>query len=326
MEPQRKLLRMKRLAVALAFVFLLAPGAFPQGSPSSFQELVIDTASKADAGVVPVLIEKILPPMPTDLRDLASMPRHEWPTVIGSAFFINDHGYFVTAAHVLGGPPSGYEFNIQMKADAGFRNGGKFEIVAIDQRTDLAVCRMTRIEERFHRDLARKLNAPTYGLRPLKFAISSVKQGQIVAIAGFPLASWNSSYQLANIAATTATFPKPPNGSPEDLKLVQVSVLANGGNSGGPLLDIQSGDVLGMIVSKKLALAMTNAQGLQVAENSGLALAVPTSAIVDFLRANNIQFEFGNKITKEKGLHTTRTKDGLDFNSSTRRKTSTTTA
>jgi S1-C subfamily serine protease len=125
--------------------------------------------------------------------------------------------------------------------------------------------------------------------------------GRFVIVSGFPLGSWTPTIQVGMVAATKTIY---PNGISSALiqasihknwgDLLQISVNANHGNSGGPVIDLNTGQVIGVI--DQLVPAPLQLGGQQILDQntfsaSGIMLAAPAKWVEALLEKNHIKSE-----------------------------------
>ncbi|PZP49051.1 MAG: serine protease [Pseudopedobacter saltans] len=147
----------------------------------------------------------------------------------GSAFLIDGKGYFITNAHVLNGSGAvvvntkGQEF--------------KTDIVFIDQTRDLAII---KIKDKDFRPIK---------YLPYGFKKSKLELGQDIFTLGYPRNDivYNTGY------VSSAT------GYDGDTSSIQVAMVANPGNSGGPLFN-KNGEIVGVLSTRE-----TKAEGVSFA-------------------------------------------------------------
>jgi S1-C subfamily serine protease len=166
---------------------------------------------------------------------------------IGSGFIISDNGYILTNHHVI---------NSAEKIEVVFDNGFSFEAKAIrsNENADVAVIKISGS-----------------GFKPLTL---------------------NATENLATVGTEVIAI-----GTPENIKLgqtvtkgivsgkrefdekiyLQTDVAINSGNSGGPLLNISTGEVIGIVAAK------IKAKGVE-----GLGFAIP---IGEAIKSLNLKFE-----------------------------------
>jgi len=244
----------KNFLIALAFLFSsIAPGR-SQGWEAYEHQL---------EKVARIVSPAVLPIAHIGLEDAG---------VRGSAFLINNEGYFLTAAHVLREykPNTGY-LTLVFPQKNGMGNGGAwFEIVDKDEKLDIALCKV------------RGLDKEHWTWSSLSLSPAPIVAGKLVVIAGFPLGSWNASIQPGSIAADKTVLDVPGM-----LPLFQVSVAGNQGDSGGPVVDLKTGRVMGIIVRGSLNASASNA-GVSL-WSSGIMYALPITKVTDILTRNHIQ-------------------------------------
>ncbi len=159
--------------------------------------------------------------------------------LLGSGFFVAEDGSTLTNAHVVDRCK-----DIRIAAPAG---AGMARILARDSTNDLALLATT--------------------LRPASVATwrTGVRQGEDIAIYGFPLAGL-----LADSGGITTGTVAALAGPADDSRLLQITAPVQPGNSGGPVLD-RSGNVVGVVVSKLDALGIARITN-DIPENVGFAI------------------------------------------------------
>lgn len=166
------------------------------------------------------------------IKEVTKMPEGAVVKSGGSAFLIDGKGYLVTNAHVLKGSSA-----IVANSD-----GQEFKTVIayVDHAKDLAVLKITDSDFKPVRKL------------PYDLKSSKINIGAEVFTLGYPRNDiiYNTGY-LSGLS-----------GFDGDTSTVQISLLANPGNSGGPLFN-KYGDIVGILSTRE-----TNAQGVTFAIKS----------------------------------------------------------
>jgi len=208
--------------------------------------------------------------------------------VVGTAFLVTPDGYFVTAAHVLEQyKPKSAQLTVSMRQRSGDMGGVWFDLVEKDEAHDLALCKTVFPLPRF---VARKDNpGMEQPISTLHISSTPPLTGQFIAIAGFPLGSWNPAVQFGTIAAIRTTNPNAGRVPAGQRELLQISASGNKGNSGSPVIDLDTGDVIGVIVQAQPAPLFGSAQGVPLAQSSGIMLAVPASWVSDLLSRHGVK-------------------------------------
>ncbi|MDE1193329.1 MAG: serine protease [Arachidicoccus sp.] len=160
------------------------------------------------------------------ITEVTKMPKNAVVTSGGSAFLIDGEGYLVTNAHVLKGSHAvvanndGHEFNT--------------DIIFVDNTRDLAVLKITDKDYKPSRIIPYDIKGAEEDL------------GTDVFTLGYPTndVTYNKGYisALKGFNGDTSTF--------------SISLLANPGNSGGPVFN-RNGDVIGILSTRE-----ANAQGV----------------------------------------------------------------
>ncbi|WP_417795309.1 S1C family serine protease [Terasakiella pusilla] len=179
-------------------------------------------------------------------------------TSSGTGFFINQHGYGLTNAHVVSNCS-----DITLKMPN--QQTSKITLIKADQINDIAI---------FKSDI----KPTSYGkLRSTK----SIKAGEPVSLYGFPLISTLSTsgnVTSGNVSALT--------GIRDDSRFFQITAPVQPGNSGGPLFD-DKGNVIGIVTEKLNALYIA-AQTGDIPQNVNFSLK--NNLIINFLDTNNIPY------------------------------------
>lgn len=139
-------------------------------------------------------------------------------------------------------------------------------LIARDGRTDLAVLATT---------------SKTGSVAQIAVGRSSV--GDAVAVAGFPLQTLLSGFNLTTGIVSSLT------GIDGDTRVVQITAPVQPGNSGGPVLD-SKGNILGVVVSG-LGAEFAAKRGV-LPQNVNFAISANT--VKAFLDANQITYKSAN--------------------------------
>jgi S1-C subfamily serine protease len=120
------------------------------------------------------------------------------------------------------------------------------------------------------------------------------KTGQFVLVSGFPLGSWTATVQFGMVAATKSRYPsgvQPTTIRKDSENLLQISVDANHGNSGGPVIDLESRRVIGVMDAFVPAPLQLGQQiyNPSTFSASGIMFAVPAKWVEVLLEKNHIR-------------------------------------
>ena len=174
------------------------------------QELAIKIQYKIDHPGKPTGLQPIIPKPPPDLKPKIKNS--------GTGFIITKNGYVMTCYHVIADSNT-----IKIKVGNDIYSA---KVVRKDPNNDLALLKI-------------RGSFPTLAFSSKR----SAKMGQEVFTIGFP----NPVLQGISAKFTNGTV-NSLTGFRDDVRLYQVSVPVQPGNSGGPLLD-NSGNIIGVIVA-----------------------------------------------------------------------------
>jgi S1-C subfamily serine protease len=163
-----------------------------------------------------------------------------------------------------------------------------FDVIEKDEAHDLALCQIKNFQ--VNRPDKKNHKPTIWPISTLDVSSETLQQGQFIAIVGFPLGSWNGAVQIGTIAATHTVNPNGQRVPAGQRELVQISVSGNRGNSGGPVLSLKTGKVIGVVVQAVPAPLWSN-QPVPVAQNSGIMLAVPAQWVRELLERHQVKSE-----------------------------------
>lgn len=203
----------------------------------------------------------------------------------GTGFVVGDGKTIVTCAHVIPNPLE-KELSILVPA-AGNASGTpqqrSVRLLRRDATRDLALLELTD---------GNPLPTPMT-LATVDDTATAVREGVAVALMGYPLGT-SLGVQLVThrgivAAITKAALPAPTSGNLSerairqlrsgDMEFLQLDITAYPGNSGGPLLDIRTGKVVGVV--NMVALKSTRESALSAP--SGISYAVPVKYVLSLL-------------------------------------------
>ena len=202
---------------------------------------------------------------------------------LATGFAVGDGSLIVTNAHVI---PDNLD-NEHMEQVAVFYHRGTDDKaiiakeVALDQEHDLAILKITG--ER---------------LSPFKLgSVSSVREGQLYAFTGFPIGMVLGLYPVTHRGIVSAITPNviPMLRSEQiNLKLLkrlqdpynvfQLDATAYPGNSGSPLYDPDTGEVIGVINKVFVQESKENV----LSKPSGISYAIPVNHVENLLKAKGL--------------------------------------
>ncbi len=154
------------------------------------------------------------------------------PTVLGSGFVVGPDGLVATAAHVIEGMPPQAILVVPADIHTFSPESARMTIVSVDQRNDVAILRSEASKSR----------------KPLQLeGTANVLVGEDALVFGFPLGNPVLTVAKGMVAAKTTR-------SPSETQLLKLDASVNKGNSGGPVVRIATGRVIGLASLKEGSL------------------------------------------------------------------------
>lgn len=201
--------------------------------------------------------------------------------LLGTGFVVGEGTRVVTNAHVAGRADAleqdAQALVVQVPASNGIWSMQKVRVLEKDERHDLALLQMDGAA------------APALKVT----ASSGVREGDDLAFTGFPiggLLGFSPVTHRATVSSiTTMALPSPTSQrlsaravrSLRDAKIeiFQLDATAYPGNSGGPLFDPVSGEVLGVV---NMVLVKSTRESV-LTQPSGIAYAIPSRYVLEML-------------------------------------------
>lgn len=228
--------------------------------------------------------------------------------VVGTGFVIDKQGDFITAGHVIDSlkavPKDPKITNVRLTATLRQRNGDgsaqEFTITDRDYDHDLVLCHVAGIAAVTPAKSHMPKNIEAEAAHPfasLAISTAAPKAGQFVIVSGFPLGSWTPTIQFGMVSSIKTINPSAISSGAirkDGGELLQISVNANHGNSGGPVIDLESGQVIGVIdqvLPAPLQFAGKQILDANTFSSSGIMLASPAKWVEALLKKNHIKSE-----------------------------------
>tara|TARA_B100000787_G_scaffold139431_1_gene108321 strand:- start:60 stop:1574 length:1515 start_codon:yes stop_codon:yes gene_type:complete len=167
----------------------------------------------------------------------------------GTAFFVDDKGHIVTNYHVVKGGNNKIKISYKNKEI-------EAKLIREDKQLDLALLE-TGIENKSFISVSNK--------KPEKL--------QDIIACGFPRGK-----SLSNDLKLTSGIISALKGERDNTAHIQTDLALNSGNSGGPIVDKETGQLVAVAVS-----------GIRVDDTQGINFGIKASQVKDFLDANNIK-------------------------------------
>lgn len=203
----------------------------------------------------------------------------------GTGFVVSDQNlganFLVTNAHVLYGAAedsSGSELVVQVRDAKGGLQPRQAQVLEVDRLHDLALLRFS--------------GEPVVGIR-LKDS-EAVREGQSLALMGFPIGGalgFSPVTHRAVVSSITPIVLPAPTGQQLTEKSIrslrdgsfdifQLDGTAYPGNSGGPLFDVDTGEVVGIINMVFIKGTKESA----ISQPSGITYAIPANFVKQLLQ------------------------------------------
>lgn len=230
---------------------------------------------------LPEVIEKIKP----SILAIGTFERTRSPQfrLMGTGFVVGENNLAVTNAHVVRTPmdvETGEKLIVQARTPAGTLETREAFKVAFDAAHDLALLRVS----------GAKLPGMTLG------ANDSKREGEAVAFTGFPIVGVLGPYPATHRGIIAAIAPVAIPGananqlSPKLIRqlakgsydILQLDATAYPGDSGSPLYDPDSGEVIGII---NMVLVKSTKESA-ITDPSGITYAIPVRYLRDLLEAS----------------------------------------
>lgn len=248
-------------------------------------------------------------------------------TRAGTGFFVSAQGYVLTAGHVIRGAQgvaraagaSNIEFEAGILLDPSSVPGLSFQgsflwvgatVVDVDDVHDLALLKLSK--NPFTGEVQTRMVVRGAAL-PLKVTTARLgsrlpSEGENLLVSGYPLRIPTLVTQTGMVASRSFVMVEVPQSRgpvvlnrPEAADSILFDAVVNPGNSGGPVYDSQSGEVLGICEAYEQSPLLTSNQhnievrpGEFLTQNSGLAVVIPIDYGIKLLRKNGVS-DFSTK-------------------------------
>ncbi|HTJ96375.1 MAG TPA: serine protease [Rhodocyclaceae bacterium] len=229
--------------------------------PLSAQADLPDNIARIKPSIVVIATFKRLGTIPLALR--------------GTGFAIGNGQFVATNAHVVRDVSEADEELLVLMPGLPAPRRLEFKIVAVSKEYDLAILR---------------INTP---LPPLKLATGTAREGQEIFFTGFPIVGALGPFPATNRGIISALTPNAmPGGNSGQLNAAAIRQLRNGpysvyqldataypGNSGSPVFDAESAEVIGIINS----VLVKGSKETALTQPSGISYAIPVKYLGELL-------------------------------------------
>ena len=217
--------------------------------------------------------------LPVGTYSPTSTPRFNFR---GTGFVVGDGTLIATNFHVLPQDyelPSGPKVAVALRGDGSSGVGRLARVVAVDRARDLALLQIDGPP------------LPTLSLAPG----GEAREGQSVALIGFPIGGALGFAPVTHrgivASVTTAALPAATASQLDsralsqlrqgNFELLQLDVTAYPGNSGGPVFNVETGQVLGIV---NMVLVKAGRESA-ISSPTGISYAVPVAYLHELLAA-----------------------------------------
>ena len=189
---------------------------------------------------------------------------------IGTGFFINSSGNFVTNSHVIDGECIDYK----IKQNSEFKD---IQILANDPVNDIAVGKINLNSQNSFLNLA-----------------NQIKLGEEIILAGYPLALTLKSDSIKVNKGIVSSM----SGINNNFSEIQIDAPVQPGNSGGPIVNM-SGNVVGVTTSQ-----LTNAQNVNFGKKTDILSLFLKSNNVKFSQTGSVNVKKTEEIASKLDIST----------------------
>jgi len=172
----------------------------------------------------------------------------------GTAFFVDDKGHVITNNHVI----QGFENRAKIYYD---NENIKLKFIAKDEQLDLALLKANVKNEDY-----------------IEIPDKIVRKMQSIVAAGYPFGKYLSD-DLKFTSGIVSSLKGPGNNS----AIIQIDAALNPGNSGGPIVDKENGNLAGVAVA-----------GLRKDMTESINYGIKASRVKDFLESNRVNIKSKN--------------------------------
>src|ERR1700730_2756728 len=238
----------------------------------------------------------------------------------GTGFFVSRQGYVLTAGHVIRGTEAAAKnagatkvlFQVGILLDLSSTSNVHFQgsftwvdaaVVEIDDIHDLALLKVAPFRELTSGIVTGEKKVPL----PLNVSVANLNSalpldGEDLLVSGYPLDITTFVMQTAMVASESYSLveihpPAAPSGFrvPQPVDMILLDAVVNPGNSGGPVYDSKSGEVVGicdayepspLFTTKRNTVAINPEEYL--VQNAGLAVIIPIKYGIEILKKNGV--------------------------------------
>lgn len=199
--------------------------------------------------------------------------------ISGSGFVISEKGYVCTCAHVVTGKQGQLRVSVIGKGEYPHAPS---QVVLVDNERDIAIIKLPPPPPEKSNEIK---------FIPLKLGDSLlVEEGKDVAFCGFPFGGGTGGGFAASTTKGIISAIRPREIDGETVQHFQLDAMTMEGNSGAPLFDTETGEVIGIINARFDPLMLGNIPQIVVGGRplgfpTNIGFAMPINLVKPIIRA-----------------------------------------
>lgn len=219
------------------------------------------------------IIEKVKPSIVAIGFTFASNGRMEPSDIVGTGFIISEKGYVCTCAHVITGKQG--QLRVSVRGDGGYPHAPS-EVVLLDKERDIAIIKLPPPSP----ELTTKLNIK---FEPVELGDSKgIKEGQEIIFCGFPFGGGVGGGFAPSTTRGIVSALRPKQIGDLTTYHFQLDAMVSEGHSGSPLIDIETGKVIGIVNARfdpMLAGSQIIIGGRPLTSPTNIGFAIPINLV-----------------------------------------------
>lgn len=199
--------------------------------------------------------------------------------ISGSGFIISEKGYVCTCAHVVSGKQGQLRVSVIGKGEYPHAPS---QVILVDNERDIAIIKLPPPPPEKSEEIK---------FIPVKLGNSlSIEEGKEVAFCGFPFGGGTGGGFTASTTKGIVSAIRPKEIDGEIVQHFQLDAMTMEGNSGAPLFDIETGEIIGIINARFDPLMLGNIPQIVVGGRplgfpTNIGFAMPINLVKPIIRA-----------------------------------------